>query len=84
MSSGTVARLDWLKVIEANGTAVGFVARREKEKVVAGGLNVAEVTALEAPDTEDAGEAAAEDGTEDAPLLVATVTVRDAVADDVA
>jgi len=67
-------------VIDANGTAVGFVARREKEKVVAGGLNVEEVTALEAADTEDAGE----DAAEDAPLLVPTVAVRDAVVVDVA
>lgn len=83
MSSGTVARLDWLKVIEANGTAVGFVARRVKEKVVAGGLNVEEFTALEAADAEDAVEGAV-DAVEDAPLLVPATTVRDAlVVDDV-
>jgi hypothetical protein len=71
-------------VIEANGTAVGFVARREKEKVVAGGLNVEEFTALEAADTEDAAEDAVEDAVEGAPLLVPTATVRDALGVDVA
>lgn len=87
MSSGTVARLDWLNVIETNGTAVGFVARRVKEKVVAGGLNVEEFTALEAADTEDAAEDAVEgavDAVEDEPLLVPGVTVRDALVVDVA
>lgn len=65
VSSGTVARVDWLKVIEAKGTAVGFVARSEKEKVVAGGLNVEEVTPLEAA--------------EDAPVLVLAATVETTV-----
>jgi hypothetical protein len=67
-------------MIKANGTAVGYVARREKEKVVAGGLNVEEVTALEAADAEDA----AEDAAKDAPLLVPTMTEHGAVVVDVA
>jgi hypothetical protein len=65
-------------VIEANGTAVGFVARREKEKVVAGGLNVEEFTALEAADTADTAEDAVDGDVDDAPLLVLTVTEREA------